>query len=81
MERLGDLVGYFVASGDVDPAKAGLLYRRLERAAAFLAAGNMDAYLSQLEAFGDQAQDLSPRWIADEAADVLEREADTVTAP
>ncbi|HET9878210.1 MAG TPA: endonuclease [Candidatus Limnocylindria bacterium] len=81
VERLGDLVGYFVASGDVDPAKAGLLYRRLERAAAFLAAGNMDAYLSQLEAFGDQAQDLSPRWIADEAADVLEREADTVTAP
>ncbi|MEO8247184.1 MAG: endonuclease [Chloroflexota bacterium] len=76
LERLGDLVEYYVATGDVDPAKVQLLENRLDKAAAFLANGQTDAYRSQLAAFGDQAQDLSPRWISDTAADALEREAD-----
>ena len=76
LERLRALVDYYVGSGDVSPAKVQKLYDRLDRAAAFLANGQTDAYRSQLAALGDQAQDLSPRWISDTAADALEREAD-----
>jgi hypothetical protein len=43
---------------------------------AFLAAGQAVAYRSQLLAFGDQARDLSPRWITSVAAASLEKEAD-----
>ncbi len=76
VERLRALVAYYVASGAVSTAKAQKLYDRLDKAAAFLASGQLAAYRSQLAAFGDQAQDLAPRWMADTAADALEREAD-----
>ena len=76
VERLRDLLDYYVATGDVDPAKAGPLYDRLDRIERFAASGQLDAYRSQLIALGDQAQDLSPQWVSDLAADALEREAD-----
>jgi predicted extracellular nuclease len=76
LDRLVDLVDYYVATGKVDASKAGQLYGRLNRAAAFLAAGQADAYRSQLLAFGDQAHDLSPRWITSVAAASLEKEGD-----
>lgn len=79
VERLADLVAYLVEGGEIDPAKAAQLYDRLAKAAALLEAGELDDYLAQLRAFGNQAQGLAPRWISHEAADILEREADTVT--
>jgi predicted extracellular nuclease len=80
VDRLADLVDYYVATGAVQASKAGLLYDRLNRAARFLAAGQTDAYRSQLIAFGDQAQDLAPRWVAAGAAGALEAEADRLAA-
>ena len=76
LENLRDLLGYFADGGDVAPDKLAQLEERLDRAARFLANGQEGAYRSQLIAFGDQAQDLAPRWLTDEAADALEREAD-----
>jgi hypothetical protein len=78
--RLVDLVDYFVATDQVDASKVSKLYERLDKAAAFLAAGQTDAYRSQLRALGDQAQDLSPRWITAVAAASLEKEADRLAA-
>jgi hypothetical protein len=80
LDRLADLVDYYVATGAVQASKAGLLYDRLNRAARFLAVGQTDAYRSQLIAFGEQAQDLAPRWVATGAAGVLEAEADRLAA-
>jgi uncharacterized protein len=74
--RLVDLVDYYVDSGAIDASKASLLYDRLDKAAAFLAAGQTDAYRSQLQALGDQARDLAPRWVTSVAAASLEKEAD-----
>ena len=76
VERLHALVDYYVATGDLSSTKAGQLHAKLNRAATFLSRGMTDAYLSQLEAFGDQAQDLAPVHLASFAADVLEAEAD-----
>jgi hypothetical protein len=76
LDRLHALVDYYVATGDVSPTKAGKLHTRLDRAAVFLSQGMTQAYLSQLEAFGDQAQDLAPVHITPFAADALEGEAD-----
>jgi predicted extracellular nuclease len=76
VERLVDLVDYYVATGEASASKAQQLYDRLDRAAKFLASGQTDAYRAQLAALGDQAQDLAPRWISNTAADALEREAD-----
>lgn len=76
IERLHALVDYYVGTGDLSPTKAGLLHAKLNRAAVFLSRGMTDAYLSQLEAFGDQAQDLAPVHVDQSAADALEAEAD-----
>lgn len=79
VERLADLVEYLLAGGEIDPAKAQQLLGHLDQAATLLAAGDAAGYLDQLEAFANQAQGLAPRWISQEAADILEQEADTVT--
>ena len=79
-DRLVDLVDYYVATGQVDASKAAKLYDRLDKAAAFLAAGQTDAYRSQLIALGDQARDLAPRWVTSVAASSLEKEADRLAA-
>jgi hypothetical protein len=76
LDRLHALVDYYVGTGDLSPTKAGKLHDKLNRAALFLSRGMTDAYLSQLEAFGDQAQDLAPVHLAPYAADALEGEAD-----
>jgi hypothetical protein len=78
--RLHDLVNFFVATGQLDATKAGLLHDRLNRAAGFLTQGKTDAYRSQLTAFGDQAQDLVPAHLSQSAANALEREADRLAA-
>ncbi len=80
LARLHALVDYFVAQGQLDASKASLFHTRLDRAAGFLAAGKTDAYVSQLIAFGDQAQDMAPRWLTQAAADALEQEADRLAA-
>jgi hypothetical protein len=80
IDRLRALVGYLVGTGDVSATKAYLLYNRLDRAAAFLAAGQRDAYVSQLYALGTQAQDLVPTWISASAAGILQTEANRLAA-
>jgi hypothetical protein len=76
IDRLRALVDEFVASGELSAKQAGLLSSRLDRAATFLARGKTDAYRSQLEAFGDQAQDFVPTHLGQAAADALKAEAD-----
>ena len=80
IERLHALVDYYVGTGDLSPTKAGQLHAKLNRAALNLSRGKIDAYLAQLEAFGDQAQDLAPVHLAQSAADALEGEADRLMA-
>jgi hypothetical protein len=76
LERLHALVDYYVATGDLPANKAFLFHNRLDRAAAFLAEGRLDAYRSQLIAFGDQAHDeASPA-----AAAAMEKEADRLAS-
>jgi hypothetical protein len=76
LDRLHALVDYYVDSGDLSAAKANKLRETLNRAASFLARGNLGAYRGQLDAFGDQAQDLAPAHLTQVAADALEKEAD-----
>ncbi|HEX2883949.1 MAG TPA: hypothetical protein VHQ42_05190, partial [Candidatus Limnocylindria bacterium] len=75
LDRLRDLVAYYVAAGMIDESKVDLLYDRLDRAERFYARGQDDAGDAQLVAFGDQAQDLVPRWVDPAAADALQQEA------
>ncbi len=79
-DRLRSLVDYFVGTGDVSARKAFLLYDRLDRAEGYLAAGQYAAYLAQLQAFGNQAQGLAPKWVSGSAADVLQSEASHMAA-
>ncbi len=76
IDQLRALVDYFVSTHDVSAKKAYLLYDRLDRAEAFLANGQHDAYASQLIALGEQAQDLVPKWVSAGAADALQQEAE-----
>lgn len=69
---LAAVLDQLVADGALDPGKAQLLRDRLERASAFLAGGQTDAYRSQLEALGEQAQAFVPRWLTQEGADLLQ---------
>jgi hypothetical protein len=77
---LHDLLGGYLAAGDVSPARAHLLADRLARVEGFLAAGQDDAALAQLHAFANQAQGLSPRWVTPWAADALTRMAGAIVA-
>ena len=51
--------------------KGHLLTDRLEKVDRFLASGQLSAALAQLQAFANQAQGLSPRWLTADAADAL----------
>jgi hypothetical protein len=64
----------------VAAAKAHLLTDRLARIERFLAAGQDAAALAQLRAFANQAQGLSPHWVAPWAADALSQMADAMVA-
>jgi hypothetical protein len=79
-DRLRALVDYFVETGDVVQAKADLLLSHLEKADRFLARGQVGAYLDQLAAFGDQAQELVPVFVSSAAAEALEAEADRLAS-
>jgi hypothetical protein len=68
---LESVLEQLVADGTLDAGKAQLLRDRLNRASAFLANGQTDAYRSQLEALGEQAQAFVPRWLTQEGADLL----------
>lgn len=69
------LVAGMVTDGSLSSAKAQLLYRRLDRVAAALAAGRSADARAQLRAFGNQAEGLAPRWMTVEAADALRAQA------
>ena len=78
VDALADLVEYLLDAGAIDPSKAGQLLNRLERVDRLAEAGNTADAQDQLEAFGNQAQGLSPRWIDPGAADILELEAEVL---
>lgn len=77
LDRLEALVRYYRATGAIDSDRtATILLDRLERARRFAAAGQTDAYASQLQAFADQAQELAPVHIDQAAAGALATEAE-----
>ena len=80
LDELRATVQADVADGSLKDAKAFLLYDRIDRAAADLAAGRTSAYLAQLQALGNQAQGLAPRWMTDAAADALQAQARQVAS-
>ncbi|HKO32939.1 MAG TPA: cadherin repeat domain-containing protein [Candidatus Limnocylindria bacterium] len=51
--------------------KGHLLTDRVERVDRFLAGGQLSAALAQLQAFANQVQGLSPRWLSADAANAL----------
>jgi predicted extracellular nuclease len=76
LARLHALVDYYVVTGDLRASKASLFHDRLNKAAGFLAKGQLSAYRSQLIAFGDQAHDQASAT----AANAMEKEADRLAA-
>jgi predicted extracellular nuclease len=76
LERLHDLVDYYVAAGDLAGDKAFLFHDRLDKAGDYFAAGKLAAYAAQLQAFGNQAHE----YASPLAADSLEKEADRLAA-
>ena len=75
LDRMVDLVNYYSASGDITGrTTASRLLATLDRAAKALAAGRPDPYAAQLQAFIDQVEDLTPRFITPLAADTLVQE-------
>jgi predicted extracellular nuclease len=76
IDKLEALVQYFADNGMITGNNtARLLIDRLERARRFQENGQRDAYLEQLQAFIDQVNDLTPQFIAQEAADALTTDA------
>ncbi|MGH2723064.1 MAG: M12 family metallo-peptidase [Actinomycetota bacterium] len=77
VEAILELVNEFVASGDITGNQtAKNLRAMLERAIRFRDQGQLDAYRSQIESFIEQVQDYTPRFITQEASDVLVTEAE-----
>jgi hypothetical protein len=77
LDRLEELVLHFESEGMITGKRTTqVLLRHLENAARFEAEGMHDAYLSQLQAFVNQVQDKTPRFVTQEAADALSLEAD-----
>lgn len=58
--------------------KGHLLTDRLEKVDRFLASGQLSAALAQLQAFANQVQGLSPRWLSADAATALVQASATV---
>jgi predicted extracellular nuclease len=80
IDRLRDLVAYYLDAGMIGPSKLTQLTSRLDKAELFYSQGKESAGDAQLIALGDQARDLSPRFIDPVAAAALEREADRLAA-
>ena len=80
INRLRDLVAYYLASGDLDASKLAQLTDRLDRAERFYASAQEAAGDAQLIALGDQAQDFVPTFLSADAAAALEREADRLAS-
>ncbi len=75
IDSLRSLIDSMVADGDVAPTKASLLWQRLDRVAAALAAGRGADAAAQLRAFANQADGLAPRWVTRNAAALIRLEA------
>ena len=80
INRLRDLVAYYLATGDIHPSKNAQLTDRLDRAERFYRDGQEAAGDAQLIALGDQAQDFVPTFVSADAAAALEREADRLAS-
>lgn len=78
VDAVVNLVEYLLEMGAIDPSKARQLLGRLDRVERLVDEGNIGDAQDQLEAFGNQAQGLSPRWIEPDAADILELEAEVL---
>jgi hypothetical protein len=75
VEKLADLVLYYQASGDITgPRTAQVLLNRLARAQNFLNQGKIAAYKAQLQAFINQVEGFTPKFITPTASDALVEE-------
>jgi predicted extracellular nuclease len=78
LERLEALLGYYLDSGAIDDKNGNIsriLFHHLEQARVALENGDLQTYLDQLEAFANQVNGFSPRYITPEAAAALSGEA------
>ena len=76
LDRLEELVHYFDMRGDITGNQTTkILLDKLGKARRFYESGQMDAYLSMIEALALQVQDLAPEQISQAAADALAADA------
>jgi hypothetical protein len=80
VQQLIDLVEHFAGLGAIDAKAVPKLLKHLEKAQAFLDAGNLGAFEGQIDAFVDQVGSRTPGQITPEAADVLVQEAEFLLA-
>ena len=69
--ELWSLVNALLDGNRMTGDKGHLLTDRLAKVDRFLAAGQLSAGLAQLQAFANQVQGLSPRWLSSDVADAL----------
>ena len=74
IERMENLVNYFTAAGAITGGKDSILLDRLARAERFYENGQTQAYRSQLQAFVNQVQGFTPRFITVNASNALVQE-------
>ena len=79
-DALVNLVEWLLDDGAIDPSKAEQLLSRLERVDELAAAGAVEAAGAQVQAFGNQVDGLSPRWIEPAAAEILQLEAEVLAS-
>ena len=75
-DALVNLVEHLLDGGAIDPSRAAQLLSRLERVEEHVDVGDVATARDQLEAFGNQVDGLSPRWMDPAAAEMLQMEAD-----
>jgi hypothetical protein len=77
LDRLQDLLTYFIESGDISGNNtARILQDRLDRARGFKESGQTSAYLAQLQAFANQVLGFTPKFVTQAAGAALAEEAD-----
>jgi hypothetical protein len=74
-DALNALLDQLVAAGLVDEGKSAQLRGHLERAESLAERGKVAAAVAQLQAFANQVQGMSPRWVDAAAADQLSAQA------
>ena len=79
-DALANLVLHLLDAGAIDESKVSQLLSRIERVERLADGGEMADAQDQLEAFGNQVDGLSPRWIDPDAAEILRLEAEVLAS-